>query len=329
MKRTLLTFFACIMISFMAMAQDSRFNFNISGGTSNAVLKNKMEKQVRKLLTKMNYAQKNNSKSLDFKGIDINNDAKRYILKMWNRKHLCVWQDEEGETNYIESLCLKFGTEGYQVRNIPMREFPVDGNAGNSYTEVCINFDFNGKIVDFSIAMKNVQYEGIAKKSNPVKSERERMMIEHFMHQMEQAYQEKNISFFETIFSENALIITGVKTFKTIKTDIKTVCKEDYKYIVKTKEQYLANLRKIFIKNKNTNIYVNFTNIKVKKAMDGEYYIAYAGQEWASEGYEDLGKITILWDFRDPQNPQILVRVWQYSDDDKTYKFNSFPLEKN
>lgn len=315
------------MIPFMSMAQDGRFEFHITqeGISNNDALKVKMERQVTKLLTSMNYAQMNNSRSLDFKGIDINDDAKRYILKMWNRKHLRVWQDEEGEKNYIESLCLKFGTEGYQVRNIPMREFPVDGNADDPYTEVCINFDFNGKIIDFSIAMKNVQYMGIAKESDPVKSERENMMIQSFMTQMQNAYIKKDIDFFETIFSENALIITGVKKFKTIKTDLKTVRKEDYEYIVKTKEQYLSSLRAIFAKNKTNDIYVNFPNINVKK--NGDYYIVYAGQEWASKGYEDLGNITVLWDFRDSEKPQILVRVWQHLDDKKKYAFKDFPLE--
>lgn len=326
MKKALLFSFACVMVSLMSMAQN-RFEFKISGGISNDALKVKMEQQVTNLLAMMNDAQINNKSSLNFKGVNISEDAKRYILKMWNEKHLCVWQDEEGEENYIEENCLRFGQSGYQIRNIPMREIPVKGNIDDPYTEVCINFDFQGKIVDFNIVMKNIQYTGFSKNSEAVIKESEKMMITYYMHQLEKAYLDKDMSFFENIFSENALIITGVKKFKTIKTDFKMVRKEDYDYTVKTKKEYLTSLKAIFNRNKNTDIHVKFNNIKVSKAGGENYYIAYAEQKWDSKGYEDLGNITILWDFRNPDEPQILVRVWQHLDDKKSYTFSDFPLE--
>ncbi len=329
MKKIILTLIACIMMPLMSMAQEPAFVFRIDYGLSgNPKLKAKIEKQVTNLLNLMDYSQKHNMNGLNFKNISISVDAKRNIEKMWSRKHLCVWQDKEGETNHIKAMCLKYGTDGYQVRNIPMREFPVRGTIDNPYTEVCINFDLTGKIIDFSITMKNIQYEGIAKNSDPVTNQRNFMMIQGYMNDLKNAYCERDSNYFEKIFSENALIITGVKRLKTVKTDVRVTSKTEYDYIVKTKKQYLAALKKIFAKNKNDgDLVVNFTNINVKKSLAGDYYIVYAEQEWDGKNYGDLGNITVLWDCRNPDEPQILVRVWQELTDLKKYGFNDFPLE--
>lgn len=321
MKRIALITLASFMMSFMAMAQN-RFSFNISDGISNNALKSKMENQVTRLLAVMDEAQAKNKKSLSFKGIDIDETAQRYILKMWSNKHLRVWKDNDGVKEIKES-CLKLGKLGYQIRNIPMEQFPVEGSVEDPYTEVYINFDLSGKIIDFSITRENNQYVGLIQHSNPV-NEADSLLIDYYMTILSTAYKNKELDQLESLFSEDALIVTGRRVFKSTKSEAPFVDKERFEYIVKNKREYLNSLKKVFKENKN--ISVNFTDMEIKRHPSGNYFSVSANQEWNGTKYCDLGKIYIIWDYRDPEKPVILVRVWQYTDDKKQFGYGDFNL---
>lgn len=322
MKKIIFVIFTSFLMPFMLAAQN-RFEFEISDGIRDGALKTKMERQVTNLLTMMDNAQEKNMKALNFKNIDIDETAKRCILKMWNNKHLRVWQNVEGVEDYIERTCLKLGKLGYQIRSIPMEQFPVEGSIKDPYTEVYINFDPHGKILDFGITRENNQYIGLIQHSKPV-NEADSLLIDHYMNVLSTAYTNKDTAMLAMLYSEDALIITGKRIPRRVKSESPYVNKQLFEYTVKTKQQYLKDLKNVFANNKK--ISVKFTDRVIKKHPSGNYFSVTAQQEWNGTKYCDLGKIYIIWDYRDKDNPTILVRVWQYTDDPKKYEYKDFKL---
>ena len=45
--------------------------------------------------------------------------------------------------------------------------------------------------------------------------------------------------------------------------------------------------------------------------VDVNYYGVTLKQSWNSDGYSDEGHLFLLWDFSNPDMPQIHVRTWQ------------------
>lgn len=287
-----------------------------------------MERQVTNLLTMLNEAQEQNKKSLNFKSINISDDARQTILQLWNYQHMRVWQWEEDEEPYISVTCLRFNNTEYQVRNIPLQLFPIKGTLDNDYTEICINFDRQGKIVDFNITMETQQYQEIVKGAVDVQDEYNRKLLAHWMEQLATAYNRRDINFFENVFSEDALIITGVRKIERKATEVRIADQERYEYNIKTKREYLDKLKnQIFNVNINPSINIVFTDQKYRRhGGSPRYYIVDATQHWNTTSYSDVGHIFLIWDFKDPERPQILVRVWQHPDDTKQFSARDFNL---
>ena len=118
------------------------------------------------------------------------------------------------------------------------------------------------------------------------------------------------------IFSDDALIITG----SVVQTKPNDLGRSNQKVVYnrQNKQQYLANLRRAFARNKY--IEVKFDEIgKGEGACDvvtqsrnnPDFYGVRLRQEWRSSNYSDDGYVFLLWDFRDESNPVIHVRTWQ------------------
>ena len=142
------------------------------------------------------------------------------------------------------------------------------------------------------------------------------------------AYCTKNIKFLQQVFSDDALIITGnVITTKTAEGGMRT--KVQYKK--QNKQEYLANLRRAFARNKF--IDVKFTEIGeggidggcntiTRSSNNPNMYGVRLHQAWRSSNYDDDGYVFLLWDFTNEDAPVIHVRTWQpeYLDKNKTIK---------
>lgn len=325
MKKTLFALLLLVPHMTAMLAQDG-VTFELIRGIENGTVKSKIESETTKLLTMLNERQSDNKDDLSFKGISITEEAKQTILLLWKFQHMRVWQDVEGEEPYIAETCLRFGRKGYQVRNIPMRLYPVENNGeDDDYTEICINYDLSGNIVDFNITMAKQQYQDILKSAINVEDEYNRMVIAHLMEQLRTAYNQKNLQFFKDIFSEDAIIITGVRKFRLEKTEARIKDQAKYEYNVSTKAQYVESLSRVFKKNNVINV-VFGNDAKYKRDGSARYYMVDVTQYWNSSTYSDEGRLFLLWDFNDPDNPQILVRAWQHTDDDKHFSFKDFKL---
>ena len=140
MKKIFLTLFLGLALNAVAIASSS-VTFVVRNGIDDPTLKTNIESQATKLLEMLNEAQEAGKNTLNFNGLNINDEARQTILLIWKYQHMHVWLDEGEEEAYIEETVLSMRGNQYQVRNIPMRMQTVKGEAKKEYNEVSINFD--------------------------------------------------------------------------------------------------------------------------------------------------------------------------------------------
>jgi hypothetical protein len=145
-----------------------------------------------------------------------------------------------------------------------------------------------------------------------------RAMVLEFVENFKTAYNRKNLSFLEIVFSNNAIIITGKEIKQKPKSDnaLRSLPQAQFEYQVKTKKDYLTSLKSVFKSNKYIN--VDFSEVQVLQHENyNKVYGVTLKQVWKSgndeyfKGYGDIGYVFLLIDFRDELHPEIHVRTWQ------------------
>ena len=301
--------------------------FQFIDGIEDGNLKILMENQINSLFAAINQAEVLNS-DINYSGIEIDGMASQSIGMLWNNVHFRI------DSELIREHCLttrnsKGLINGYQVRNIPLRMTPID----DSYTdeleqEACINFNKQGTITDFNITMGTQQYQSLMKKGVELNDFDMRMQIIHYVEQFRTAYNQKDIKFMENVFSDDAIIITGKEVLRKKNSDFNVGFTKDVVYTTQSKAQYLANLRRIFARNGYVN--VKFSNISIKRSGSNKnFYGVTVVQDWHTKSYSDQGIVFMLWDFTNPDMPQIHVRTWQPNGVDHVFTLHDFTLPDN
>lgn len=268
----------------------------------NETLKEAAQKNISTLLTEFNMAQAD-GRELNMGGIQISEHAQADINKLWAETPFRC-----GDTEMIER-CLLMHDKSYQVRNIQIFMKGAEGEE-EEYHEAVIGFDANGAISDFHLAIDNNLYLKVLKRGTDVTDLRYRQMILDYLEQFRTAYNTKDIAFLEQIFSDDALIITG-KVVKSVPSEMNNFMpQEKVEYVKSNKKQYLTRLASVF--RANNHIRVIFDEIKVMKhPAKANYYGVTLKQGYSSDNYSDVGYLFLLWDFNNPEMPQIHVRTWQ------------------
>jgi hypothetical protein len=118
----------------------------------------------------------------------------------------------------------------------------------------------------------------------------------------------KDWDYVESVFSEDAVIITGRKVVRTGETSETYVNKiKDYEYIKQSKSQYIERLRN----TKKEWINIKFGNTNVEKSMQESQYGICLLQDYYSSNYGDHGYLFLLIDATDKDHPLIRIRTWQ------------------
>lgn len=270
----------------------------------------RVQDNLSALLTEINAAQKAN-RDLNIVGLPLDDFAKKSLTMMWANIHFYC-DDEE-----VVDRCWVF-EDGFMVRQIPLIITPQGETFGSgTYQEAVAEFDKNGNIKDFRFALDAQLSEGMEKCGAAVEEDR-RMIILKYCERFRTAYNTKDIQFMKQIFSDDALIITGnvvmAKPTETSYGGQKVVYKKQ------TKQQYITNLQRAFIRNKW--IDVKFSQIGdngeeggcpgiTRSSVNPNMYGVRLRQEWRSSNYNDEGYLFLLWDFTDEAKPVIHVRTWQ------------------
>ena len=286
-----------------------------------SAIKSSMERNGARLLTELNNAQ-GEKRALSFKGIDMSEEAEVSLSTMWE---VCPFRCDELD---IIERCLNTAS-GFQVRNIPVIMEPLEGERfdEDQYQEIVLNFDRNGRISNLCFALNSSIYKEVMKSDLAVTDLRRRSLVLDFVEQFRTAYNRKDLTFLQDVFSDDALIITG-SVRQRVKSDGGFSLSPQVEYKAQSKAEYLTNLAGVF--NRNSRINVVFEDVKVAKhGKKDDIYGVKLVQHWNAGSYSDKGYLFLLWDFADEAHPKIHVRTWQpYAEtpEDKVFGLNSFKV---
>lgn len=322
-------------------AESHVMEFRITGGGTDlsASVKQAMETNLVKLLTMMSDSQANGSKTLNFTGIGISQKAKNVILQMWKYQPLRVWADDDDVTPLItENLLNVNSLRMYQVRNIPVKLFPRDASGDGKYSQVSITFSPSGIIEDFNITISRQQYDKLIENAHTVQDVENRKMLAYWMDQLKMAYESKDIEYLNQLFDKDAVIITGVRATKHTGVETRFKSKDKFNYSVQNREQYISKMKRVFRANKE--LFINFKDqeyganetVLVTDSNGDQmprYYMVWCTQEWLGSAYSDVGRLFVLWDFKDTEQPVIMARVWTHPDDATQFSDADFDLNED
>lgn len=317
--KKLLCFLFGLFVMLSGYAQ--KVNFEFSDGIEEGILKTKMEQQMSSLLSAINEANAVNA-DVNFSSIDITDDASASLTMTWEQVHFSIEDDDI--VDHCISLPGKSG--GFRIQNIGvlMNSKEESGYDGEKRREIYIDFDKTGKIVDFNFTMGMNMYTEILKKGEELGDLDRRMQIIDWCEHFAKAYCDKNMKFMQTIFSDDAIIITGKMTMQRVHTDMGMKDQAKVKYVQQTKSQYLSNLSRVFASNSYVNVkFEDYTVIR--HGAKPNYYGVTLRQKWHTARYSDEGTVFLIWDFSNEEAPRILVRTWQPTTE-KAFKMGDFKL---
>lgn len=264
------------------------------------------------VLTEINRAQKARE-SVSVKNLRMDEFAKKSLARLWAVTPFYC-DDEE-----VVERCWVFKNGTMMVSHIPLIITPEDENFGlGTYQEAVVEFDTKGQLIDFRFALDAQTAESMERCGTVVDKEKQ-MIILQYVERFRTAYNQKDISTIEKMFSDDALIITGRVVMAKPQGDQGAQFKVEYNK--QNKQQYISNLRRAFLRNKW--IDVKFSQIGengedggcagiTQSTKDKTKYGVRLRQSWKSSNYSDEGYLFLLWEFpEDGGDPIIHVRTWQ------------------
>lgn len=299
--------FLVVVLLLTALTGRANVTFKFSAGTiRDGALKNRMENTISALLTEINRAG-NAGTALNLSGISMEAAAVNRLNALWDDiRFVC-----DKSTNI--SKCLN-DMQGYQVRTIPITMKPLDSSYTQSLDrELTISLNKNGVITGVRPAWEiHEDVSTIMNSGQGVTDTRQRREILKWVEDFRCYYNEKDSAALRQIYSDDALIITGSVVSSARKHgDMGAQVVRQVNYKVQTKDEYLGKLFKNVFRLGNK-INVEFDHISVVRSGSKEnIYGVTLHQKWRSGSYSDEGWLFLLWDFNDPEKPQIHVRTWQ------------------
>ena len=317
MKKLLM--FIAIVVQSSACIAYNQVRLVINDGIDNQQLKQRMEQAVSAVMTEINRSHEQKLTKLTFPDSYINKEAQEGLNQLWKNDHMrCV------EEEIVERLITTY--QGYQVRSIPLIVNSASGGEQLGYQEAVINFDNDGVITSFYYTINPELYsklrmDQMRNRRYEVTDIKDRMMILDYVEHFRTSYNQKDLKFLRQVFSDDALIITG-RVVKVKKSEVVPSGKKVI-YTTQTKQQYLDNLARAF--KTNSYIKVSFDDVVIVEhpTIHGIYGVT-VHQKWNTARYSDEGYVFMVWDFRNPEVPQIHVRTWQpdYIDKERGQKLN-------
>ena len=297
MKKTLLTVLLWLAAA-AAWAQPVRFF--VGEGMENGPLKEKVNTNVSLLLTEINDAY-NGSRALDLSAVSITPRAVRLLSMLWrNRPFHC------DELRVVDRILRTFDG-GYQLRNIPMEMTEPGGKV--LYPELVVELDAGGTITLVNFAIEAKLYRKVVQPGSGEREMNHRKIMLDYVEQFRTSYDRKDLNFLELFFCDDALIITGRVVKKYVR-EPGAILEKAVLYPQYANSEYLANLRRVFSQIRYSRTYFKDIQVTHHPVEEGVYGVNIKmGYESAVDS--DEGCVFLLWDFRDGNRPQILVRTWQ------------------
>lgn len=197
-------------------------------------------------------------------------------------------------------------------RSVPM-SFSFDRGKKQFTEDVTFTFNPDGKVECMAFALTNRARRDIFDMNGSAWNDFIKMTIVSFLENYKTAFALKRLDYIESIFDDDAVIITGhvVKKATLTKGERHGLSNSQHvTYTRHTKQQYIDRLRKCFAGNSYINI--RFTSSEVGSTAYGpNTFGIQLQQEYVSSTYGDTGYLYLLVDFTDPDAPLITFRCWQ------------------
>jgi len=193
------------------------------------------------------------------------------------------------------------------VRSVPM-SFQFKNGAVKSFVEeVVFTMNPDGKIDNITFGLGDQATIDIM--SQPLWKEEARIMLVNFLEVYKTAFALKRLDYIESVFDDNAVIITGRVVMRRNNSDADKYAQN--RYVIRTqytKAEYLNHLRASFASKEFINI--RFAKTYVKKSNGQEIYGIQLKQDYYSSNYGDSGYLYLQVDMTNPNEPIIKVRIW-------------------
>lgn len=220
-----------------------------------------------------------------------------------------------GDARILEEPQLTYIRKGDEMlcRSIPM-SFSFKNNTRKFVENVSFTFDAERKINCVAFGLGKEASGDIMRRTDY--SENARVVLTQFLENYKTAFALKRLDYIESIFDDNALIITGTVVKKTNyqnqEEQTRFLDNNIIKYNRYKKNEYIKHLERCFNSNEFVNIrFANNDIVKADSAKYGEVYGIQIKQDYYSSNYGDTGYLFLYVDLNDPDNPIIKVRTWQ------------------
>lgn len=193
-------------------------------------------------------------------------------------------------------------------RSVPM-QFSFSGNRRQFIENVVFVADSTDKICAINFALEEETLKDIVKTRW---SDDAKMAVISFLENYQTAFALKRLDYLSSIFSDDALIITGRVVKKSDYGNDMNLLGDKIVYQKYTKKEYIQQLGKSFDSKEYINL--KFANIRILKAgknPEMENYGIEVKQDYFSSNYGDSGYLFLMVCMKDPQKPLIRIRTWQ------------------
>lgn len=212
-------------------------------------------------------------------------------------------------------------------RSIPM-QFKFKTNSVGFNQDVVFRFDSQShKVTSLSFRLSDDAERDILGKGTW--DRKSRMILINFLEDYQTAYALKRLDYLDKIFSDNALIIIGVRVENapTTTDGMHLSNKEQFELIRKSKKDYIRDLGRAFKSKEYINL--RFTDTDFTKSSNGkELYGVQIKQNYYSSSYNDIGYLFLVVDLS-KEMPLIHVRTWQPDKTDAMDVINMDDFEWN
>lgn len=196
---------------------------------------------------------------------------------------------------------------GLMCRSLPM-SFSFKGNRRTFTEDVVFYFTPEGLVNEVAFGLEGNAVYDILKRKDWAPGACETMI--HFLETYKTAYGLKRKDYIESIFSDNALIITGSVVKSSGSKELVPANRRQVKYTRQTKGEYMASLGRCFASNEYINI--RFADNVIRRSHSNpDIYGIQIKQDYFSSSYGDTGYLFLMIDFAKPDAPLIHVRTWQ------------------
>ena len=192
-------------------------------------------------------------------------------------------------------------------RSFPM-SFTFKGNRRTFTEDVVFYLDEHAKVCEVAFGLEQAAVNDVMQRGQWSEAARNTMV--HFLETYKTAYALKRLDYISSIFSNEALIVTGQIVKGTGHTEMSPAKPTHIKYVRQSKEQYINNLKRCFKSNEYVNIHFAENTIRRSNSNPNIYGIQIK-QDYFSSSYGDTGYLFLLIDFTKTDEPLIHVRTWQ------------------